>query len=138
VRIALPTGRDLEFVIDIVDARGRPSCSLSLVALRPGADPPSQDYPVPVNLDIDAFAIQFGGALQGILDLHLEVRRSDHGLEANRIDHTGYTRKVLNSVFGGRPLEFPVHLALQSEEASLRRHLNPIVGHLTWLSPLLL
>ena len=30
---------------------------------------------------------------------------------------------------GGRPLEFPVNLAFQSQEAFLHRHLNPILGY---------
>jgi len=111
----LPSGRDLDLVVDIPDARGRPGCSLSLVAFRPRTDVTSENYLIPIHFNLDVFPVKFGGAVQGILDLRLDVRWGEHSLEGNQVAYTRYPRQVLHGIFGGRLLKLVIDRSFEQQ-----------------------
>src|SRR5207248_2509418 len=66
---------DDDEVLDVGDARSRPGRTPGSLFFSPGAHAAVQGHLVTVHLDRDASGVQFGAALERILDLGLELGR---------------------------------------------------------------
>src|SRR4051794_30112482 len=118
-RLAVRSWTDGDTVIHLGDAWCPPGRMLRFLAFSPGAHGAPEDHFAAVCLDGYAIGINFGVAPEGILDLGLDFRWRNAGLEEDQIADPLDAPDTAHGLLGARALVVPFHCSLERDPGVL-------------------
>src|ERR1700722_12578762 len=102
-----------DMVVDLGDPRRPPGGTLGFLALCPGAYAAPEYYFAAMRLDSNSVSIDFGAAPKGLLDLRLDFRWCNGGLEEDQIADPFDAADTAHGLLGANALVVPFRRALE-------------------------